>query len=69
MQVLKQNGFDVGSYSRMCVLLTPTFFLLLFLRSWTLSVLLYGFYLSWIVNMALNMTWLLLWDQECVTVF
>ncbi|XP_013995422.1 uncharacterized protein [Salmo salar] len=40
---------------------------LIYRGSWTLSVLLYGFYLSWIVNMALNMTWLLLWDQEQVT--
>ncbi|XP_021468714.2 uncharacterized protein LOC110530175 [Oncorhynchus mykiss] len=40
---------------------------LIYRGSWTLSVLLCGFYLSWIVNMALNMTWLLLWDQEQVT--
>ncbi|KAJ8012293.1 hypothetical protein DPEC_G00067160 [Dallia pectoralis] len=35
--------------------------------SWCLSVLPYGFYLSWIVNMALNMTWLFLWDGEHMT--
>ncbi|KAJ8337111.1 hypothetical protein SKAU_G00383310 [Synaphobranchus kaupii] len=28
------------------------------------AVLPYGFYLSWIVNMILNITWLSLWDRE-----
>ncbi|XP_035286492.1 uncharacterized protein si:dkey-29d8.3 [Anguilla anguilla] len=28
------------------------------------AVLSYGFYLSWIVNMILNITWLFLWDRE-----
>ncbi|XP_064848543.1 uncharacterized protein LOC135558572 [Oncorhynchus masou masou] len=36
----------------------------LYRGSWTLSVLPYGFYVSWIVNMAFNMTWLVLWVQE-----
>ncbi|XP_036375420.1 uncharacterized protein LOC118771520 [Megalops cyprinoides] len=28
------------------------------------AVLPYGFYLSWIVNLSLNITWLFLWDRE-----
>ncbi|KAK2868689.1 hypothetical protein Q7C36_000560 [Tachysurus vachellii] len=28
------------------------------------AVLPYGFFLSWIINMLLNITWLLLWDRE-----
>ncbi|XP_056149520.1 uncharacterized protein si:dkey-29d8.3 [Lampris incognitus] len=35
-----------------------------FRGSWSLCLLPYGFYASWIANMLLNMTWLLLWDRE-----
>ncbi|CAL8346994.1 unnamed protein product [Merluccius merluccius] len=36
----------------------------LFRGAWAQCVLPYGFYVCWMVNMLMNMTWLLLWDRE-----
>ncbi|CAL8236751.1 unnamed protein product [Boreogadus saida] len=38
----------------------------LFRGAWALCVLPYGFYVCWLVNMLLNISWLLLWDREAM---
>lgn len=35
-------------------------------RSWAQCLLPYAFYVCWLVNMVMNITWLLLWDREYV---
>lgn len=35
-------------------------------RSWAQCLLPYAFYVCWLVNMVMNIIWLLLWDREYV---